>query len=326
MPERQHFTIGETDVAPGTRAHVELPVSRLFTGAEVAMPVTVLHGADDGVTMWINAAIHGDEINGVEIVNRVLSKLDPKQMRGTLLAVPVVNVHGFISGDRYLPDRRDLNRSFPGSSKGSLASRMAKLLMTEVVSHCSVGIDLHTASDNRTNLPQIRGNLDDSDTRTLAEVFGTPLIINSKNRAGTLRQAAVKKGKSVLLYEAGEALRFNRLSIDTGVAGIRRVLRHLDVADWDGPEPGPVAESRSSAWVRASQSGVARIDVEIGETVTNGQQIGTIIDAFGKRLGTIKAKRSGLVIGRTLYPLVNQGDALVHVASLESEDESSAEA
>lgn len=326
MPERQHFTIGETDVAPGTRAHVELPVSRLFTGAEVAMPVTVLHGADDGVTMWINAAIHGDEINGVEIVNRVLSELDPKQMRGTLLAVPVVNVHGFISGDRYLPDRRDLNRSFPGSSKGSLASRMAKLLMTEVVSHCSVGIDLHTASDNRTNLPQIRGNLDDSDTRTLAEVFGTPLIINSKNRAGTLRQAAVKKGKSVLLYEAGEALRFNRLSIDTGVAGIRRVLRHLDVADWDGPEPGPVAESRSSAWVRASQSGVARIDVEIGETVTNGQQIGTIIDAFGKRLGTIKAKRSGLVIGRTLYPLVNQGDALVHVASLESEDESSAEA
>ena len=290
------------------------------------MPVTVLHGADDGVTMWINAAIHGDEINGVEIVNRVLSELDPKQMRGTLLAVPVVNVHGFISGDRYLPDRRDLNRSFPGSSKGSLASRMAKLLMTEVVSHCSVGIDLHTASDNRTNLPQIRGNLDDSDTRTLAEVFGTPLIINSKNRAGTLRQAAVKKGKSVLLYEAGEALRFNRLSIDTGVAGIRRVLRHLDVADWDGPEPGPVAESRSSAWVRASQSGVARIDVEIGETVTNGQQIGTIIDAFGKRLGTIKAKRSGLVIGRTLYPLVNQGDALVHVASLESEDESSAEA
>ena len=325
MPERQHFTIGETDIAPGTRAHVELPVSRLFTGAEVAMPVTVLHGAEDGITMWINAAIHGDEINGVEIVNRVLSQLDPKQMRGTLLAVPVVNVHGFMSGDRYLPDRRDLNRSFPGSSKGSLASRMANLLMTEVISHCSVGIDLHTASDNRTNLPQIRANLDDAETRTLAEVFGAPLIINSKNRSGTLRQAAVKEGKSVLLYEAGEPLRFNRLCIDTGVAGVRRVLRHLGVADWDGPEPGPVAESRSSAWVRASQSGVARIDVEIGESVTEGQQMGTIIDAFGKRLSTIKARRTGLVIGRTLYPLVNQGDALVHVASLESEGESAAQ-
>jgi len=282
------------------------------------MPVTVLHGAEAGVNVWINAAIHGDEINGVEIVNRVLDQLDPATMRGTILAVPVVNVHGFMSGDRYLPDRRDLNRSFPGSTKGSLASRLAHLFLTEVVSHCSVGIDLHTASDNRTNRPQIRGNLDDEQTRTLAEVFGPPLVMHSKNRAGTLRQAAVKQGKSVLLYEAGEALRFNRLSIDTGVAGVRRVLRYLDIADWDGPDAEPVAVSRSSTWIRASKSGVARLDVEIGETVSSGQAIGTIIDAFGKRLSTIKAKRAGLVIGRTLYPLVNTGDALVHVAALEA--------
>ena len=317
MAKRDEFKIGDSTVAAGTRAHVELPVSRLFTGAEVAMPVTVLHGAEDGATVWINAAIHGDEINGVEIANRVLDGLDPKNMRGTLLVVPVVNVHGFITGDRYLPDRRDLNRSFPGSSKGSLASRLANLFMTEIVSQCSVGIDLHTASDNRTNLPQIRGNLDDEQTRELSEVFGPPLIMHSKNRSGTLRQAAEKKGKAVLLYEAGEPLRFNRLSIDTGVAGVRRVLRHLDIADWDGPEAEPVAVSRSSGWVRASKSGVARIDVEIGERVEEGKQIGTIIDAFGTRLGTIKAKRTGLVIGRTLYPLVNKGDALVHVASLE---------
>lgn len=317
MAKRDEFTIGDTSVIAGTRAHVELPVSRLFTGADVAMPVTVLHGADTGPTVWINAAIHGDEINGVEIVNRVLDGLDPTSMRGTLLAVPVVNVHGFISGDRYLPDRRDLNRSFPGSRKGSLASRLANLFMTKVVSQCSVGIDLHTASDNRTNLPQIRGNLDDEQTKQLAEVFGPPLIMHSKNRSGTLRSAAVKRGKAVLLYEAGEPLRFNRLSIDTGVAGIRRVLRHLDIADWDGPDAEPVATSRSSTWVRANKSGVARLDVEIGERVTEGEQIGTIIDAFGTRLGTIKAKRSGLVIGRTLYPLVNKGDALVHVASLE---------
>jgi len=324
VAKREDFTIGDASVAAGTRAHVELPVSRLFTGADVAMPVTVLHGAQDGPVVWINAAIHGDEINGVEIVNRVLDELDPKTMSGTLLAVPVVNVHGFISGDRYLPDRRDLNRSFPGSSKGSLASRLANLFMTEVVSQCSVGIDLHTASDNRTNLPQIRGNLDDEQTKQLAEVFGPPLIIHSKNRSGTLRQAAVKKGKSVLLYEAGEPLRFNRLSIDTGVAGIRRVLRHLGIADWDGPEAEPVAVSRSSGWVRASKSGVARLDVEIGERVNKGEQIGTIIDAFGKRLGTIKALRSGLVIGRTLYPLVNKGDAMVHVASLEPNGSSDA--
>ena len=319
MTGREPFTIGDNTIKPGMRAHVELPVSRLFTGAEVSMPVTVLHGKDPGVTMWINAAIHGDEINGVEIVNRVLAELDPKEMRGTILAVPVVNVHGFISGDRYLPDRRDLNRSFPGSKKGSLAARLANLFMTEIVSHCSIGIDLHTASDNRTNLPQIRGNLDDETTRTLAEVFGSPFVMHSKNRSGTLRQAAEKAGASVLLYEAGEPLRFNRLSIDTGVAGIRRVLRHLNIADWEGPDAEPVAVSRSSAWVRANQSGVARLDVEIGETVDENQEMGTIIDAFGKRLGGIRAKRSGLVIGRTLYPLVNKGDALVHVASLEQD-------
>jgi len=317
VPESQSFSIGDVEVAPGRRAHVELPVSRLFTGAELAMPVTVLHGAQQGITIWISAAVHGDEINGVEIVNRVLGELDPSTMRGTILAVPVVNVHGFMNGDRYLPDRRDLNRSFPGSSKGSLASRLANLFMTEVVSKCSIGIDLHTASDNRTNLPQIRANLDDDQTKQLAGVFGPPLIMHSKNRAGTLRQAAVKKGKSVLLYEAGEPLRFNRICIDTGVAGIRRVLRHLDIADWDGPDAGPVAESRNSGWVRASKSGVARLEVEIGETVEEGEELGTIIDAFGKRLSGIKAKKSGLVIGRTLYPLVNKGDALVHIAVLE---------
>ena len=317
MSEPGPFTIGENTIEPGTRAHVELPVSRLFTGAEVSMPVTVLHGKEPGVTMWINAAIHGDEINGVEIVNRVMSDLDPETMRGTILAVPVVNVHGFITGDRYLPDRRDLNRSFPGSRKGSLASRLANLFMTEIVSHCSIGIDLHTASDNRTNLPQIRGNLDDETTRTLAEVFGPPFIMHSKNRSGTLRQAAVKAGASVLLYEAGEPLRFNRLSIDTGVAGIRRVLRHLDIADWDGPDGEPAAVSRGSSWVRASKSGLARFDVEIGETVVEREEMGAIIDVFGKRLATIRASRSGLVIGRTLYPLVNKGDALVHVASLD---------
>lgn len=324
MPERNPYKIGDTQVAPGTRAHVELPVSRLFTGAEVAMPVTVLQGAEHGATMWINAAIHGDEINGVEIVNRVLAQLDPKEMRGTLLAVPVVNVHGFMSGDRYLPDRRDLNRSFPGSRSGSLASRLANLFMTEIVSQCEIGIDLHTASDNRTNLPQIRATLDDEQTLALAEVFGAPLILHAKSQPGTLRQAAVKKGKSVLLFEAGEALRFDRLSIDTGVAGIRRVLRHLDIADWDGPDAEPVAVSRSSSWIRASQSGVARLEIEIGETVIAGQQIGTIIDAFGKRLSTIKAKRAGLVIGRTLYPLVNKGDALVHVASLVDNEQTQA--
>ena len=314
---REPFTIGNETVRAGRRAHVELPVSKLITGEQMSMPVTIFHGATDGPTAWINAAIHGDELNGVEIVNRVLSELKAKELRGTLLAVPVVNIHGFINGDRYLPDRRDLNRSFPGSKKGSLAARLANLFMTEVVSKCEIGIDLHTASDNRTNLPQIRANLDDPRTRELAEVFGARLMMHSKNRSGTLRAAGTKAGASVLLYEAGEPMRFNADAIESGVRGVRRILRHLDMADWDGPPATTVPESRSSRWVRAEKSGVIRLDVEIGDMVEAKQELGSIIDAFGKRLSTIRASRSGLVVGRTMYPLGNQGDALVHIASLE---------
>jgi len=314
---RAPFEIGTNEIKAGRRGHVELPVSRLITGAEMAMPVTIFHGSSEGPTMWINAAIHGDELNGVEIVNRVLSELDPKTMHGTLLAVPVVNIHGFITGDRYLPDRRDLNRSFPGSAKGSLAARLAHLFMTEVVSKCEVGIDLHTASDNRTNLPQIRANLDDERTRELGAVFGARLMLHAKTRSGTLRSAGTKAGAAVLLYEAGEPMRFNSDAIEVGVQGVRRVLRHLGIAEWDGPAAGAVPESRSSRWVRASRSGVIRLEVEIGDMVEAKQPLGTIIDAFGKRLSTIKASRDGLVIGRTMYPLGNKGDALVHLATLD---------
>lgn len=317
MPRRAPFTIGGTEVKSSSRAQVELPVSRLITGAQMSMPVTIFHGPTNGPTVWISAAIHGDELNGVEVVNRVLADLDPKKIHGTLLAVPVVNVHGFINGDRYLPDRRDLNRSFPGSPKGSLASRTAHIFMNEIVKHCSVGIDLHTASDNRTNLPQIRADLENPETKQLAEMFGASVIMHSKQRTGSLRYAGTKAGSNVLLYEAGEPLRFNRDAISVGVAGVRRVLRHLEMADWDGPDPEPVRESRSSSWVRASRSGVARLDVEIGDEVTHRQVLGTIIDAYGKRLSTIRASRGGLVVGRTLYPVSNRGDALVHIASLE---------
>ena len=286
MAVREPFAIGEHTVRAGRRAKVELPVSKLITGEQMSMPLTIFHGASDGPTMWINAAIHGDELNGVEIVNRVLAELNPKEMRGTLLAVPVVNIHGFITGDRYLPDRRDLNRSFPGSRKGSLAARLANLFMTEVVSKCEIGIDLHTASDNRTNLPQIRANLDDPRTRELCEVFGARLMMHSKTRSGTLRSAGTKAGAIVLLYEAGEPLRFNSDAIETGVRGVRRVLRFLDIADWDGPPATTVPESRSSRWVRASKSGIVRLDVEIGDMVEAKQELGSIIDAFGKRLST----------------------------------------
>jgi len=313
---RSPLEIGGSTVKAGSRAHVEIPVSRLITGAEMSIPVVAVHGKTDGPSIWISAAIHGDEINGVEIVNQVLSELNPKTMAGTLIAAPVVNLYGFITGDRYLPDRRDLNRSFPGSRKGSLAGRIAHLFMTEIVERCELGIDLHTASDHRTNLPQIRSDLEIPRIRELAQVFGAPVMLHSPSKtSGTLRRAATRAGAPVLLYEAGEPWRFNEDAITTGVTGVRRVLDHLGMASYDGEPAGPVVECRSSRWVRASKSGIAHLNVEVGDTVEEKQPMGTIDDAFGKRRSTIRARRSGIVIGRVLYPMVNQGDALVHIAT-----------
>ena len=187
---RPSFEIGPVRIRPGTTRSVALPITRLVTGAEVDLPVRVVHGREDGPTIWINAAIHGDEAVGVEVIRQVIANLNPKTFRGTLIAIPIVNVLGFMAGDRYLPDRRDLNRSFPGSARGSLASRIAHRMMTEVVAKCEVGIDLHTGSDRRSNLPQIRADLDDPGTRDLAAAFGAPVMLHARIRDGSLRHAA----------------------------------------------------------------------------------------------------------------------------------------
>ena len=230
-PARAPFAFGGVEVPAGRRHELSLPISQLVTGADVTLPVHVLHGREDGPTVWVSAAIHGDEVAGVEIVRRVLERLQPTHLRGTLLAVPIVNVLGVMAGDRYLPDRRDLNRSFPGSARGSLASRIAHLMMTEVIGRCTVGIDLHTGADRRSNLPQIRCDLEDPQTRALAEAFGAPVLFHARLRDGSLRAAARETGARVLLYEAGEAWRFDEYAIAPGVDGVLRVLAALDMVD-----------------------------------------------------------------------------------------------
>jgi uncharacterized protein len=318
---RKPFRLGELDVAPGRSGTGELPIARLVTGTRISLPVQVFHGRKEGRTVWLSAAVHGDEINGVEIIRRVTSGLDARTISGTVIAVPIVNVHGFLNGDRYLPDRRDLNRSFPGSPTGSLAARIANLFMTEIVSRCDVGIDLHTGSDHRTNLPQIRADLDDPETRKLAEAFGAPLMLHAKIRDGSLRGAATEQGATVLLYEGGEAMRFDGEALSTGVAGIRRVLAELGtvVDDGGGPRPVPV-EARRSFWVRARRSGIALIDCELGEVVRRGQLLGVIHDSVGRRLSQVNATHSGVIIGRVQQPLVNQGDALIHIAEVGADE------
>ncbi|WP_206055658.1 succinylglutamate desuccinylase/aspartoacylase family protein [Nocardioides sp. GY 10127] len=315
---RPSFEIGPVRVRAGRTQSVSLPITRLVTGADVDLPVRVVHGKEDGPTVWIDAAIHGDEAVGVEVVRQVLADLDPKKLRGTLIAVPIVNVLGFSNGDRYLPDRRDLNRSFPGAARGSLASQIAHLMMTEVVAKCEVGIDLHTGSDRRTNLPQIRADLEDPRTRELASAFAAPVMMHARLRDGSLRYAAREQGATVLLYEAGEAWRMDRWAVDAGVLGVRRVLAALGMTDPVEEEPpAPSAVSWRSGWVRARGTGMLHLEAHLGDRVTKGDRLGGLFDSFGKRVRLVRADRDGVVIGRTEAPLVNSGDAVVHLAEVE---------
>lgn len=315
MPLRGSFPIGGVRMRAGTTRELSLPITRMVTGAEVSVPVRIVHGREDGPVVWLTAATHGDEVVGIEVIREVLTSLSPKTFRGTLVAVPIVNVLGFMAGDRYLPDRRDLNRSFPGSARGSLASRIAHLLMTEVIRKGSVGIDLHTGAFGRTNLPQVRGDLDDPETRSLAEAFGAPVMYHAKLRDGSLRAAAREVGCRVLLYEAGESWRMDDWAVAAGVAGVRRVLAALNMIDGaDAVPDGANQECRTSGWVRARNTGILMLDVDLGQHVSIGQRLGVLTDSFGKTVRLVRADRAGIVIGRAQTPLVNSGDALVHIA------------
>lgn len=312
--------IGGSIIDPKQIKRIEIPVARLPTQTLISLPVTVINGSDEGPILWLSAAIHGDEINGVEIIRQVLQKVSPSLLQGTIIAVPIVNIFGFIEQSRYLPDRRDLNRSFPGSNRGSLGSRLANLFMEEIVSKSTHGIDLHTASDHRKNLPQIRANLHDPATYKCAQAFAAPVIIHSQTRDGSLREAATKRGIPVLLYEAGEALRFDSNAIQVGVDGILRVMAALKMYPLETyTEAQPMIQVNETKWVRASRSGILRLYVELGQKVNKKQLLGVISDAFGEKNTTVNAPCAGMVIGSLQNPLVNQGDAIFHIAVVEDQ-------
>ncbi len=313
----RNFDIAGIAIAPGKRATIALPVTRLYTHAPIEIPIHVIRGKKDGPRLFVSAAVHGDEINGVEIIRRLLKQASLRKLRGTLIAVPVVNVHGLINHSRYLPDRRDLNRSFPGSERGPLASRLAYLFMNEVVAKCTHGIDLHTGAIHRANLPQIRANLDDEETARLAKAFSVPVLLNSTVRDGSLREAAAEIGIPMLLYEAGEALRFDEVSIRAGVRGIVNVMRELDMLPASIRKkslPKEPMVARSSAWVRAPSSGIFRPVIALGARVEKDGLLGVIEDPFGEVEQAVHAKHAGIVIGRVNLPLINEGDALFHIA------------
>jgi len=305
-------------VAPGERRRIDIPITSAYGHAPVSLPALVLHGRKPGARMFVSAAIHGDELNGVEIIRRLRHLPRLRRMRGALILVPVVNVYGFITQSRYLPDRRDLNRSFPGSSRGSVAARLANVFMNSIARQCTHGIDLHTGSHHRTNLPQIRAWLDDPETERLARAFGVPVILNSNLRDGSLRQAVLDNATPMLLYEAGEALRFDEIAIRAGVRGILNVMSTLGMLPPGRKQSSSVQPmiARSSVWLRAPESGVFRFLVGLGKRVREGDLVGIISDPIGDEEFPVNATSPGVIIGRTLLPLVNAGDALVHIATM----------
>ncbi|WP_448564346.1 succinylglutamate desuccinylase/aspartoacylase family protein [Thalassotalea ganghwensis] len=319
--------IGEYEILPGEQRKIELPVAKLYTDADVSIPVHITRAKKPGPTVFISAAVHGDELNGLEIIRRLIGQKQFKLTHGTLICVAMVNVYGVINQSRYMPDRRDLNRCFPGSPKGSLAGRVAHIFLQEIVSHCDYGIDLHTGAIHRSNLPQIRANMTDEQTKELAEVFGAPVILNSNLVDGSLRESAVKRGTKVLLYEAGEALRFDEFSIRVGIRGIHHVLQYL----------GMVRKSRTkrkvqepfvangSQWLRATASGIFHSRVQLGDQISKGQVLAEIGSPYGDIIDVVKASRPGILIGKQNIPLVQEGEAMFHVAYFTEDEENIAE-
>ena len=314
--------IGGYEIQPGTKHQIEMPVVRLYTDTDISMPVQVIRSKKDGPTVFISAAVHGDELNGIEIIRRLIQLKSFKLTSGTLILVPMVNVYGVLNQSRYMPDRRDLNRCFPGSQKGSLAGIVAYKFLNEIVKHCQYGIDLHTGAIHRSNLPQIRADLDDQETRELAEEFGVPVLLNSNLRDGSLRQSTAESGTKVLLYEAGEALRFDELSIRAGLRGIQQVLVHLGMLTKKKRKSKITPYiANTSSWVRASSSGIVHNLKNLGAHVQKGDVLAKIGDPFGEVLGTVEANKSGIIIGKQNIPLVQEGDAMFHVAYFSEKDE-----
>ncbi|MGB5669223.1 MAG: succinylglutamate desuccinylase/aspartoacylase family protein [Sedimenticolaceae bacterium] len=313
---REAFCIAGIEIDPGSRGTASVPLPKLNSHTELNLPVHVVHGKTPGPTLFVSAAVHGDELNGVEICQRLLEHKGLQRLHGTLLVIPVVNVYGMIHQTRYLPDRRDLNRSFPGSEKGSLAGRVANLFMREIVARCTHGIDLHTGAILRSNLPQIRANLEDPATAELARAFGVPVLLNSPLRDGSLREAAASHDVISLLYEAGEALRYNEIAIRAGYHGVINVMRSIGMLRASKKSKGTADPfvARTSSWVRAPESGMIRDTVPLGKQVAKGDVLGHVSDPYSSYQVGIVSPFRGIVIGRSESPMTHEGDAMFHIA------------
>ncbi len=307
------FLLLGAEVPPGTSTRLSWQPSQSFQGIAAPTPVLVVNGVKPGPVLCLTAAVHGDELNGIEIVRRVLYNLEVAELSGTVIGVPIVNLQGFRRNSRYLPDRRDLNRFFPGDPKGSSAARIAYSFFHEIISKCDVLVDLHTGSFHRTNLPQLRADLSLPDVVDITQGFGATVIIQSKGADGTLRRAAVNAGIPAVTLEAGEPMRLQEDQVSHGVKGIQTLMNKLGMYDyssfWGDPEP----VYYKSEWVRANQGGILFSVVGLGEKVKPGELLGTITDPITNVRSKLISPYNGRVIGMALNQVVMPGFAVFHV-------------
>jgi predicted deacylase len=308
------WTWGSVTVAPGQRKEVRILVSESYSGADIKIPLLVWRGENPGPTVFVSGAVHGDEIAGTGAIRHFIYERPCELAAGTLILVPVVNLMGFERHDRYLPDRRDLNRCFPGSQRGSLASRLARVVYDQVVARSDFGIDLHTAGTNRVNYPNVRANMQIPELADLARAFGSSLIVSSAGPAGSLRQSATQGGCPTLILEAGEVGKVQPTVVEFTTLGLLNCLRHLGMIGGEPVRPPFQVETDATTWVRAQNGGFLRFHIGPGEFIEKGQPIATNISLTGRKLNRVKAPRTGIVLGMTTLPAVSPGDPICHIA------------
>lgn len=306
-------TIANQEIQPGEFKEIKINIARLPSHTLIDTPIYVSRGLQDGPVLALMAGMHGDELNGMEIVRRILDLGLHKVARGTLVCMPVINIYGFLNYSREVPDGKDVNRAFPGRRTGSLASRVAHCLMHDVIPYIDCGIDFHTGGAMRSNYPQVRAVLRDEQNMELANAFSAPFTIDMPFRPNSLRREASRKGKRIIVYEGGESLRFDPHAIETGIAGTLRLMKYLNMID---KAPEPSEENRivwSTAWIRATHAGLFQPNIQCGQLVHRGEWVGTITDPFGEFREEVKASQTGYVVGLNNGPVIHAGDALIHL-------------
>lgn len=310
--------IYKSTIKPGETKTISLDIARLHTRTSIEIPVVVSRAKKEGPCLLLIAGIHGDEVNGVEIVRQIISKGYHKPTRGTIICMPVVNVFGFLNQEREFPDGRDLNRSFPGSRRGSLASRFAYHIVKYVTPHVDVCVDYHTGGGARFNYSQVRLDKEINQSLDLAKAFGTKFIINAKNRKGSLRKTLGEKGIRTVLYEGGKAIFLDRSVTQAGLEGSLKIIHELGMGDYSDYPFQKISDMQymitESKWIRAKYSGMLRMTSRVGSFVEEGQILGSISDPYGSFEDTIIAPNDGFLLCNNHASIINQGDAIIHIS------------